>query len=648
MIKIPTIAWRKQAGPLAGLILSLVFASVLVAISTAPRWLDLDRDLTVGERAPITVRRAEVSLRPTMSGRVIVARGEIVSEEQATAAHVERVRELFGPAGLAGRFAAFAVAGLLLTTFFRHTQRGRHLRVQFAALAAITAATLAIETALLLTPLSALAIPVATLAMLMTALIDHLGHTGHLGRTGRDAGVSTAIAIALVTAALVPFDAAVAVVLAAQGVGGVLAIPSSLRKKPQAFLLAGLAAGAAGAAAYAATYLIYGESFPRWELEDVARSPLLGALVGGLLAGPIAMLLRGPMERLIGDIPRSRLIELTDLENPLLKKIATESPGTWQHSLAMANMAEIAANAIGANALLVRVGAYYHDLGKSLQPQYYIENLASGQQSPHDQLPPETSADAIFSHVTEGVKLGRARRLPEAVIDFMHMHHGDGVLEYFWSKCVEQGNPKQLGIASFRYPGVRPQSRETAILAIVDAVEAGSRTLKNADGKAIESLVQRIVYGKLHLGQLDESGLTVADLRILSNTLVETLKHAHHVRIEYPWQKEERAQREAAASIPPAATTSGRFVLDSADSPRPLLRENRAATPPPARPASGDDLAGALDDTISLTPGTMVLGPPPATKPELAASSSAAIDRTRNEKRRPPSPRGATRDGTDD
>jgi putative nucleotidyltransferase with HDIG domain len=636
MIKIPTIEWRKQAGWVAGLILSIVFAGLLVAISTAPRWLDLDRDLVPGERASITVRRAEVSLRPTMNGRVIVARGEVISEEQAAAAHAERERQLFGPAGIAGRFAAFLVAGLLLTTFFRHTQRGRHVRVQFAALAAIVVATMAIEAALLLTPMSALAVPAATLAMLMTALIDVPGQNG---RTGRDSGVSSAIAIAITVAALVPFDAAVVVVLAAQGVGGVLAIPASQRQKRQAFLIGGVAAGIAGGAAYAATYLIYGESFPLWELEDLARSPLLGALVGGIISGPVAMLLRGPMQRLIGDIPRGKLIELTDLENPLLKKIATESPGTWQHSLAMANMAEIAANAIGANALLVRVGAYYHDLGKSLQPQYYIENLTAGAQSPHDQLPPETSADAIFSHVTEGVKLARARGLPEAVIDFMHMHHGDGVLEYFWSKCNEQGNPKKLSINAFRYPGVRPQSRETAILAIVDAVEAGSRTLKNADGKAIESLVQRIVYGKLHLGQLDESGLTVADLRILSNTLVETLKHAHHVRIEYPWQKEERALREAQAqaNLPsPLATASGRFVLDSADAPRPQVR---AGSPSPApAPAKSED--GSLDDTVSLAPGTMVLGPPPATKPELAA---AAISQTRDVRR--PTSRPARSDG---
>jgi len=152
----------------------------------------------------------------------------------------------------------------------------------------------------------------------------------------------------------------------------------------------------------------------------------------------------------------------------------------------MANLAEIAANAIGANGRLVRVGAYYHDLGKSLQPKYFIENLEPGETSPHDKLPPEASCDAIFKHVTDGIVAARKAGLHERVIDFMHMHHGNGVLEYFWAKCQDQGNPHHLTIESFRYPGVPPQSRETAILAICDAVEAASRTLKKADPVAID------------------------------------------------------------------------------------------------------------------------------------------------------------------
>src|SRR4029077_6135358 len=137
------------------------------------------------------------------------------------------------------------------------------------------------------------------------------------------------------------------------------------------------------------------------------------------------------------------------------------------------------------------------------------------------------------------------------IVDFMHMHHGNGVLEYFWSKCKEQNNPNKLTVEHFRYPGVPPQSREPAILAICDAVEAASRTIKKAEPSAIDSLVQRIVYGKLHLGQLDESGLSMSDLRKVADSLRETIKHAHPGRIEYPWQREQEE-----AEVPGAAAST--------------------------------------------------------------------------------------------
>jgi putative nucleotidyltransferase with HDIG domain len=263
------------------------------------------------------------------------------------------------------------------------------------------------------------------------------------------------------------------------------------------------------------------------------------------------------------------------------------------------------------------VGAYFHDLGKSSAPQYYIENLHAGEASPHDSLDPDVSADAIFAHCTEGVRLGRGAGIPEPVLDFMHMHHGNGLLEYFWHKNQELGNPKQLSERHFRYPGLPPQTKETGILAICDAVEAASRTLKSPTERDLTGLVQRIVFGKLRLGQLDQSGLTSSDLKHLCNSLVDTLKNSFHVRIEYPWQKEEKAAQaaaaaaggdaakaavapasEASAAKPPAAdgaakapaapdyaemTITQRMTLedrlDSADSPRPRGQQAKADKP---------------------------------------------------------------------
>jgi len=557
------IAMRSRVGPIAAMILGLGFAVALVPIALAEHLLGLTRPLAAGESAPITVRLAdEGRLRdPSLgiglgSGRLLAVRGQILDAEQAATVNQLHARPPGTRETMVGLGVVFALTGLLLSAYLRSSHRGRLLRVQLTVLGLFVSLAVAAKLMLLLTPMSWFLVPTGACALLAVALVD------------RYAGFGSAVALGLIGAALLPFDPSVAIVLGAQGIGAVLGCPTSL-KKPRHFLIAGLVSGCAAAAAYLATAYLYNGHLPgAGELADPLRSSTVAAFLGGPLSAVVALLLRGPVLHVGGELSRGRLVELADLENPLLKKIAGEAPGTWQHSLAMANLAEIAANAIGANALLVRVGAYYHDLGKALQPQYYIENLSAGQPSPHEQLPPETSADAIFAHVTEGVRMARDRGLPPAVIDFMHMHHGDGLLEYFWSKCKEEGNPRGLDERAFRYPGIKPQSRETAILAICDAVEAASRTLRQGDARAIEALVQRIVYGKLHLGQLDESGLTVAELKKLANTLVDTLKHANHGRIEYPWQREERREALAAASSPPArpaAEASGRFILDSAD-----------------------------------------------------------------------------------
>lgn len=602
------ITWRATASMVTGIGLALLFAGVLTAVATAERWSGLDRPLVVGERAPMTVRldvRAPGS-PPFAAARVVVSRGEVVSPEQAAVALALRAERPPLRNAALGLFAAFALIGVLLTTYLRLIPRGRFTRTQATYLASLTLMALCAKLVLLFTPLSALVLPVGAVAMLLVVIVD------------RAAGMAAAVALGLVVSAMTPFDAPAAIVLGAQGIGAVLALGSPKRRR--SFMLAGLAGGAAAAVAYVAAMALHARAAPWLELRRPFESGLIAASLGGLLSGGVAVALRGFVERLMGEVPKARLVELADLENPLLKKIASEAPGTWQHSLAMANMAEIAATAVGANGLLVRVGAYYHDLGKALHPHHYIENHKSGEQSPHDAMPPEKSAEAIFAHVVEGVKLARANGLPEAIVDFMHMHHGDGVLEYFWAKCQEQGNPRKLTVDAFRYPGKRPQSKETAILAIVDAVEAASRTLRQPDVKQIEALVQRIVYGKLHLGQLDESGLTMSELKTLANQLVETLKASHHVRIEYPWQREQRAETQRIVEQ----------SLDSADAPRstaPVSSSTTAApgngkpaevaAPPP--PAAQEIVLLREEDKI--TPGTVLIGAPPATQPTAHASS---------------------------
>src|SRR6185295_11906135 len=269
-------------------------------------------------------------------------------------------------------------------------------------------------------------------------------------------------------------------------------------------------------------------------------------------------------ERLLGAVSRDKLLDLTDLEQPLLKKMAGEAPGSWEHSRAMANLAEAAASAIGADALLTRVGAYYHDLGKTTQSKYFVENLGHGERSPHDDLEPDVSADAIMAHVVVGAKILRDGGIPEPVVEFAYTHHGTQVVEYFWHKCQNGGNPKGLTEEHFRYPGMKPPTKETAILMLVDSIEAASRTIDPPERDKFEEMIQRIVFTKLRAGQLDDSGLTLADLRVLVMRMSDTLVNMFHHRIRYPWQDQRRVVTHFTTPLPgPVSSIASRGSFSS-------------------------------------------------------------------------------------
>src|SRR5690606_31278413 len=206
------------------------------------------------------------------------------------------------------------------------------------------------------------------------------------------------------------------------------------------------------------------------------------------------------------------------------------------------------------DSLLTRAGAYYHDLGKSVQPKYFIENLARGEASPHDDLAPEVSADAIMAHVVMGTQILRDGGVPEPVVEFAYTHHGTQLVEYFWNKYREQhGEGKGLDESHFRYPGMKPLSKETAILMLVDSIEAASRTIQPPEHDKFEEMIRRICFHKLKSGQLDDSGLDLSDLKILAERMAATLVNMYHGRIKYPWQQKQEAEEEKARQIAAAS-----------------------------------------------------------------------------------------------
>ncbi|HUV74995.1 MAG TPA: HDIG domain-containing protein, partial [Anaerolineae bacterium] len=229
-----------------------------------------------------------------------------------------------------------------------------------------------------------------------------------------------------------------------------------------------------------------------------------------------------------------QLLELGRPTHPLLSELLLKAPGTYHHSLMVGNMAEQAAQAVGANPLLARVGAYYHDVGKILRPYFFAENQTDGE-NPHDRLDPETSAKIIISHVKDGIQLAKKYGLPKEIQDFIPQHHGTAVSSYFYHQACAQGEgSEQADEKRFRYPGPRPHSREAAILMLADEAEAASRANRPRSVEEVEKLIDSLIRGRLEAGQLDDSELTLRDLQKVRGTFSSVLQGIYHPRIKYP------------------------------------------------------------------------------------------------------------------
>jgi hypothetical protein len=237
-------------------------------------------------------------------------------------------------------------------------------------------------------------------------------------------------------------------------------------------------------------------------------------------------------EKLFGFISDVTLLELSDTNHPALRALAEKAPGTFQHSMQVANLAESVIRKIGGNPLLARTGALYHDIGKTDIPQYFIEN--QGGRNPHDDLAYDESAAIIIRHVNKGVEIAKKYRLPAQIVDFIRTHHGKSVTKYFYNSYVNEHPDTPVDIAKFSYPGPNPMSRETAILMMADSIEAASRSLKQYTPEAISSLVDSIVTSQLNNNQFDEVDITFRDVSDAKRVFKEKLSNIYHTRIVYP------------------------------------------------------------------------------------------------------------------
>ncbi len=287
-------------------------------------------------------------------------------------------------------------------------------------------------------------------------------------------------------------------------------------------------------------FALLAQPAPPWSLTGFEGAL---ALFGGIQVAVLAMAVLPPLESVFNTLTDIKLLELSNMNLPLLKQLAVVAPGTYHHSVVVGTLAEKAAEAIGANPLFARVAAYYHDVGKMRQPEYFVENQKDGR-NPHDGLAPHMSALILVRHVKDGIAYAREHRLPQPLIDIVPQHHGTRCMHYFHERAKQQAGDErsQVREEDFRYPGPRPQSREAALIMLADGVEAMSRLIDEPTEVKLREMIRKNVRDILDDGQLDECDMTLADLSKVTEAFVGVLSGMHHYRIEYPEDRSEPAE----------------------------------------------------------------------------------------------------------
>lgn len=555
LLRVSMLRTRVRIGLMSSLVMSILFAALftvvasaeLFAVSAMPRY---GEPVSVTMRVPFSSRVLRIGEGDLFDvnvehRRTVIARGTVMDpsdKNHRAAVEYDASRRPPSVTRVGSMFVLYLIVCFVFSSYgrrFGHV-RLRLLRVQAGIFGLMLFSLMMAKLILLFTALPAFWIALGPIGLWVTLGVD------------RRSGLLVNLILAFLVASLLRFDIMLLSVLATRGI--IAALVFLNRKQPRQMILAGLASGLVAAVGFVALTMTFqgdwGAVVADFQLG--LDSQLAAVVGGGLVGGMIANTLRELAELALGHVSRSRLLDLTDIEAPLLRKMATEAPGSWEHSRAMANLAEAAAAGIGADSLLTRVGAYYHDLGKTVQSSYFIENLAEGEPSPHDELAPEVSADAIMAHVVLGTRILREGGVPEPVVEFAYTHHGTQRVEYFWNKYKQQHPDeatREFGSEHFQYPGMKPMTKETGILMLVDAIEAASRTIQPPELDKFEEMIRRVIFHKLSSGQLDECGLDLRDLRLMTGRMAATLVNMYHGRIKYPWQRakelDEQKRREA-------------------------------------------------------------------------------------------------------
>ncbi len=461
-----------------------------------------------------------------VSGQVVVRAGEVVSEHQLTI--LQDLGLLETSPAYPARAGVLVLAGLLvagMATYLRLFCPGVYAsdrRTFLLLLILVGTMAIAAGTA----RFSPYLAPLAVGPMLTTILL------------GPPAGLGAAILLGLIA----ELGADINLVLSlAGGIAGVYGVATVSQRND--LIRSGMLVMAANLAAILGLSLVGGRSFA----EPALWVDHLWGMANGFLSSVLALGSLPFLENLFGIVTPLKLLELSNPNQPLLRKLLLEAPGTYQHGLQVANLAEVATERVGGDALLARVGAYYHDIGKIKRPYFFIDNQLFGDENPHDRIAPHLSALIITSHVRDGVELAREHKLPEPLIDFIQQHHGTGLVTYFFSRATEDGRAETVIEQDFRYDGPIPQTREAAIVMLADGCEAAVRALPQPNPSRIEAVVRKVIRERLDGGQLNQSDLTLRDLDAIADEFTKLLTGTFHVRVQYPEDLPKEGEKPAAA-----------------------------------------------------------------------------------------------------
>jgi hypothetical protein len=530
LVEVLTVRLRDAGLPLA----EAVWAAALLRQFVAPN-LIFDPHAT---RANQDAARQSVPLvREFIPGERIVARGERVTEQDAV--FLESLSAALttgrGPTAIGERLSRVVVRVVLLAVLLGlfgwlawvHFRPALANLRFLAALTVVLAVFLACAAFALGRPtLGYFAVPIAFVALMPTVLFRE------------QAGYATTV---LATSLLALLPAAPARDLLALTCLGLVTVVTvrRIQKRSQFYQIIGVLTS------LAVLLVTLVRASQGLTVPEIGAEYLTAAFTP-VLAVAFALFILPLVEPLVGVSSDLTLLELSDLNHPLLQRMAIEAPGTYHHSQVVSQLAEQAARAVNVNALQVRVGALFHDIGKMQKAEYYVENQSAGARSnKHDELSPSMSALIIASHVKDGIELARRWRLPQVVIDFIPQHHGTQVMEYFYHKALEGEGNETVKVDDYRYPGPKPLRRETAILMLADAVEAATRSLVKPTPARIKEVTKQVCDKRMLSGELDECNLTLADLARIREAFIPLLTGIHHARIVYPGQRERDSERPA-------------------------------------------------------------------------------------------------------